>query len=233
MRLDRWISQTTPLSRNDAKQALRAKRVQVNDVICTDGSVHIQAHDSVQLDGQHLNAATDIYLALHKPAGFCCSHDDDGYPSALQLLPASLTQIQKLHFAGRLDADTTGLVLLSSDGAWCHRVTSPKQARNKQKSYHVELAYDIDDTALQTLAAGILLHGENKPTLPCQIQRSASNRCTIQLSEGRYHQVKRMFAAVGNKVLHLHRQQIADICLDANLPSGSYRQLSSTEIAQF
>ncbi len=232
MRIDQFISQATSYSRKEAKNLIRAKRIAINDVLCTNANSHITEADMITLDGNRLALPGEIYLMLNKPAGYCCSHEDDGYISALKLLP---NYPVKLHFAGRLDADTTGLLLISSDGQWCHRVTSPKQRidKRKEKHYRVELQQALSAEDIQTLQKGVLLHGEDNPTLPAIITRVSEGVYNIAICEGRYHQVKRMFAAVNNKVQSLHRFQIADIMLDENLLAGQFRTLTNNEIKQF
>lgn len=232
MRIDQFISQASAYSRKEAKNLIRAKRIAINDVLCSNANSQVTDTDIVTLDGKRIELTGEIYLMLNKPAGYCCSHDDDGYISALKLLPHYPV---KLHFAGRLDADTTGLVLISSDGQWCHRVTSPKQRieKRKEKHYRVELQQSLSAADIKNLQEGLLLHGEDNPTLPATVTPISERIYNIAICEGRYHQVKRMFAAVNNKVQSLHRFQIADIALDEHLTAGQYRPLTSDEINQF
>ncbi|HEY9032746.1 MAG TPA: pseudouridine synthase [Pseudomonadales bacterium] len=230
MRLDQFVSQALLISRSDAKRLIKSGCIQLDGKPCKDSARQLdQQH--VHCDDQPLALPGHRYLMLNKPAGYVCSHQDDGYPSALQLLPA---ECSRLLFAGRLDADSTGLVLLSSDGQWCHRITSPKQRQQKSKRYRLQLAEPASADALDRLQQGILLHGESRPTLPCRIEAIDATHCHITLQEGRYHQVKRMFAAIGNRVITLHREQIGALQLDeADLPPGHYRALSADEVALF
>lgn len=232
MRIDQLISHVSALSRKEVKLAVRNKRVTVNGLVCTNSATKISSDDSVVFNNEVVAWPKDYYFMLNKPAGYCCSHNDDGHPSALRLLPITTA---KLHFAGRLDADTTGLVLVSTDGQWCHRVTSPKQQsiKCKQKYYNVELITPLDTEHIKTLEKGIMLHGEDKLTLPSHITPVSNTSYNIAITEGRYHQVKRMFAAVNNRVQSLHRYQIADIILDHDLAMGAYRSLTQDEIDQF
>lgn len=232
MRIDQLISQAMPFSRKEVKALVRQKRVMVNGLACRDPGLHVGEHDLVMLDDAHVEWPRDLYYMLNKPSGYCCSHEDDGAVSALKLLPPTG---KKLHFAGRLDADTTGLVLVSSNGHWCHRVTSPKQRDDKckYKHYRVTLAMTPSPADIAALQQGIMLNGESSPTLPAIITLIDSHTCEIAISEGRYHQVKRMFAATGNHVKTLHRFRIGNIELDSTLGEGEYRQLSGTEIEGF
>src|SRR5699024_3382527 len=134
---------------------------------------------------------------------------------------------QKLHIAGRLDIDTTGLVLLTDDGQWSHRITSPKH--HCCKTYLVTVAEPLTPDKIKIFADGLLLQGEKQPTKPAVLDIIAPYCARLTISEGRYHQVKRMFAAVGNHVTALHRQQIGDIKLD--IEAGQYRPLTEQEIA--
>lgn len=183
----------------------------------------------VSLDGVSIAPSGPVYLMLNKPLGYVCSHQDNHHPSALRLLDHP--QTDRLHFAGRLDQDTTGLVLLTDDGHWSHRLTAP---RNKApKVYQVTLAEPLPLTADPQLEQGILLNGETQPTHPAQLSRLDDQHVELCITEGRYHQVKRMFAAVGNRVTALHRSQIGAIVLDSALQPGQYRPLTADEIASF
>ena len=128
-----------------------------------------------------------------------------------------------------MDIDTTGLVLITDDGQWSHRVTSPKH--KQAKVYHVSLVEDISNEAIQQLKEGVLLKGEKKKTLPAGIESLSERTILLTLREGKYHQVKRMLAAVGNSVSQLHRQQIGSIILDPQLKEGAWRELTAEEIA--
>ena len=132
------------------------------------------------------------------------------------------------HVAGRLDIDTTGLVLITNDGDWSHRITSPKH--NKLKTYLVETQEPITEEALEQLRSGVQLHNEKDLTRPAKAEALATYSLRLSISEGKYHQVKRMLAAVGNKVVELHREQIGNIILDENLASGEYRELKEGEV---
>lgn len=227
MRLDQRLSQALMISRSDAKRLIRSGQVTIDGAICTKAATQVNDEQAVFYQDTPAPVVKEQYFILHKPAGYVCSHVDDGYPTALSLIEQSA---KKLHFAGRLDADTTGLVLLSSDGQWCHRVSSPNS--EKQKHYHVTLAEPLSTQHIEELEQGVLLRGETQPTAPCKIELIEDFQCNIALSEGKYHQVRRMFAAIGNHVTALHRFQIGQIQLAALL-EGQYRPLSQEEIDQF
>lgn len=226
MRLDQYLASGTGLSRKDAKRAITGKRVQVNGQLCRSTSANINTGDSVLLDGEPMTLPGELYLMLHKPAGVISATTDSNQPTALDLLPPELAR--QVHIAGRLDKDTTGLLLITSDGQWSHRVTSPR--RDCPKTYRVQLAEPLTAEARQALEQGIQLNGEDTATRPAQVLACSEQEIELTISEGRYHQVKRMLAAVGNHVTALHRQRIGAIELDAGLAPGQFRELTRSEI---
>lgn len=224
MRCDRFLAQTAGFSRKAARQALRAGRVTMNGQQLTDPAIPIDATMQLSLDGESLVWPAPRYLMLHKPAGYVCSHEDDGYPSILRLLPAAFGST--LHFAGRLDADTTGLLLLTDDGQWSHRLISPKH--RVRKLYRVQIDQPLGETSLTQLRQGLLLKGEKHPTAPATVAVDSATEIRLGITEGRYHQVKRMLAALGYRVIALHREAIGALCLD--VAEAGYRELTATEV---
>lgn len=229
MRLDKYLSHATQMPRDHSKRAIRNKRVAVNGQMIKSASHHINETDAVSLDGQPLQLPKLRYLMLHKPAGYVCATEDADHPIVLDLLLNESPE--GLSVAGRLDIDTTGLVLLSDDGQWLHRVTSPRHLFSKV--YIATLQNPVDDDTIAQFETGILLRGEDKPTAPALCKALAGNRAEVVLNEGRYHQVKRMFAACGNHVLALHRHQIGAVTLDEQLTPGAFRSLTEEEIESF
>lgn len=226
MRLDKYIADSTDLSRALVKLALRNKRVLVNGEQVKDASLQVSPSDSVQLDGAALSSVGPRYFMLHKPLGYICATVDNDHPTVLDLLDVPNKKV--LHIAGRLDIDTTGLVLITDDGPWNHRVTSPRH--ECQKTYCATLANTLVADAEQQLQAGLLLKGETQLTKPANLERLANNQVRLSISEGKYHQVKRMFAALDNRVVELHRERIGDIVLDDTLAPGAYRPLTAIEV---
>lgn len=165
---------------------------------------------------------------LHKPAGYVCANTDGNHPVVLDLLDEDW--LDDLQIAGRLDIDTTGLVLLTDDGQWNHRMTAP--ARECSKVYRVTLHAPLSAAAAEQLHNGVVLVDEKKRTRPAQLQFLDEQQTELLLTihEGKYHQVKRMFAAVGNHVVALHRERIGNIVLDPALAPGAYRALTAAEI---
>lgn len=227
MRIDRFVSNNFGLSRKEVHRWIKAGRVRVNDTIVRDPGHRLLQNHQVTVDGQELAAAGPVYLMLHKPRGYVCATRDSQHPTVLDLLPRELSSIKGLQVVGRLDLDTTGLLLLTTDGQWNHRLTSPNRC---SKTYRVTLAQAPSEDALNQLRQGLVLRNESQPTLPCQIKRIDLHLCELHIKEGRYHQVKRMFAAVGNKVVALHRIRVGAIVLPDELEPGQFRALSATEI---
>ncbi|MAZ86333.1 MAG: 16S rRNA pseudouridine(516) synthase RsuA [Cellvibrionaceae bacterium] len=227
MRLDKYISQISDLSRKEVKRILKTGLVTVNEEVCKDPSRHISDADTVCAEGERLEPPCARYFMLHKPAGYVCVTKDKDHPTVLELLDEP--NLDKLQIAGRLDIDTTGLVLITDDGKWNHAVTSPK--RDCKKTYLVTTLRDIEPETINKFSAGVMLDGEFKPTLPAELEILFANEAKLTISEGKYHQVKRMFAAVGNKVEELHRNQVGEIVLDEDLELGDYRELSADEVS--
>ena len=228
MRLDKFLSQQLGVSRALVLRELRNKRVTVDGEIVKTGAMKISPEQRVEFDGNVLDQITGPrYFMLNKPQGYVCSTDDPDHPTVLYFLEEPVAY--KLHAAGRLDIDTTGLVLMTDDGQWSHRITSPRH--QCEKTYLVTLENPLaDDTAAQ-FEAGVQLHNEDSLTKPAQLEQVDERVVRLTISEGRYHQVKRMFAAVGNRVVGLHRERIGAIALDPDLAPGEYRPLTEEEIA--
>lgn len=226
MRLDYYLANATTMSRKDAKQAISRGQVRVDGQPCRQSALHIVAGQQITLQGQPLLLPGDRYLMLNKPAGVVSATTDRDHLTVLSLLPAG--QHSNLHVAGRLDIDTTGLVLLTTDGKWSHRITSPKVECGK--IYRVELAEPMMAEAIQAIEAGLLLRNEVRKTRPARVVAVAETVIELAITEGRYHQVKRMMAAVGNHVVGLHRLQVGEIRLDPTLAPGESRPLTEQEI---
>lgn len=228
MRIDKYLCDGSELSRTLAHRAIKQGRVQINNAVVSKFSIHVTDADLVTLDNTPISQTGQRYYMLHKPTAYVCANSDNDHPVVLDLL----NEINKdrLQICGRLDIDTTGLVLISDDGKWNHRVTSPNQ--DKTKRYQVNLAEVLETEAIKQLSEGIVLKGEIKPCRPAEIEHTGSHSIILSISEGRYHQVKRMLAAVGNHVTGLHRISIGGIELDPELPPGEYRALTPKELEQ-
>ncbi len=242
MRLDKFICKSTELTRNEAKKVLKSGEVRVNGEVAKNAAMQVHENNIITIDGQQLIARGSRYYVLHKVADTICSNVDEVYPSVLHFI--EVDRAFDLHIAGRLDADTTGLVLITDDGRWSHNVISPKKAC--QKIYRVWLRDEIEDEKLTQLVdvfnQGIQLQGESSLTRPAKLVRVEPDdlmdracyktEVLLTITEGKYHQVKRMFAAVGNRVVGLHRERVGDITL-GELAPGQWRELTADEIALF
>lgn len=175
------------------------------------------------------------YVVLHKPAGTECSHQPGRWPSVYSLLPPPLRQrptsgaVQGVQAVGRLDQDTTGLLLLSDDGAFIHRMASPKH--HVPKVYQVRCAEPVTDEQIQRLMAGVMLHEARHMVRAVAAHATGPQSLALTLTEGKYHQVKRMLAAVGNTVVGLHRSRMGQFDLPTDLAPGQWRWLSTQELA--
>ena len=228
MRLDKFIAQQLGVSRAIAGREIRGSRVTVDGDIVKDASFKLQPEHEVEYDGNTLTQQNGPrYFMLNKPQGYVCSTDAPAHPTILYFLDEPVAH--KLHAAGRLDIDTTGLVLMTDDGQWSHRITSPRH--HCEKTYLVELESPLAEGTAELFAKGVQLHNEKDLTKPAVLEVITPSEVRLTISEGRYHQVKRMFAAVGNHVVGLHRERIGDILLDDALAPGEYRPLTETEIA--
>lgn len=226
MRLDKFIAHTTAHSRNEVRQLLRAGRISVNGRPVRDAALAIATGDTVRLDEQVLSLRGPRYFMLNKPLDVVCATTDGGHITVLDLLRGE--DRDGLHVAGRLDIDSTGLVLITDDGQWSHRIKAPGR---HEKRYRVRTARPIAPEAVMQFAAGLQLRGEeDRPTRPARLELVGPCEALVWLQEGRYHQVRRMFAALGNHVDALHREAVAGIELDPALAPGEWRELTATEI---
>ena len=200
------------------------------DITPTDGMPY-------EVQGMRWQFQTKAYILLHKPAGTECSHKPSVWPSVYSLLPAPLRQrpaktgLQGVQAVGRLDQDTTGMLLLSDDGQFIHRMSSPKH--HVPKLYELTTADPLDDKVCQKLLAGVVLNDDPKPVKAAACEQVGSHQLHLSLTEGKYHQVKRMLGAVGHKVVGLHRSRIGGLVLPADLTPGQWRWLAQDDLVQF
>ncbi len=185
-------------------------------------------HDNVRVDGEPLDPPPGLVLMLHKPAGHTCSTKDKGR-IVYDLLPSRFRERDPvLSTVGRLDRETTGLLLMTDDGGLLHRIVSPKS--KLAKVYEATLAQDLRGDEAALFASGtLMLESETTPLLPARLEVLGPRRARLTLHEGRYHQVRRMFAATGNHVEALHRPQVGGLALDG-LPEGQWRALGAADL---
>lgn len=231
MRLDKFLCDSLGVTRKEANQLIKRKEISVDGAMRNVASIQVNDTSKVEWKERQLTISGPRYIMLFKPDGYVCSHEDSTNPTAFVLLDE--IKMDKLHFAGRLDVDTTGLVLITDDGKWSHRITSPKH--NCSKRYRVWLAEPIQDDYIEKFEQGVQLNNEKGLTLPAKLEiiDREENEVLLTIQEGKYHQVKRMFAALGNKVEGLHRDTIGSIQLDETLEPGQYRYLTAEEAATF
>lgn len=229
MRLDKFICDCTELTRSQAGKVIRQGLVTVDQQLCKQPATQVKAKQQIELDGELLQIIGLRYFVMHKPAGYVCSTDDPDHNTIFALMDEPMQS--RLHTVGRLDLDTTGLLLITDDGQWSHQISSPKH--ECAKTYRAWLADPVDASAIALFEAGVMLNGEKHPTKPAQLEIVTPQECLLTIHEGRYHQVKRMFAAIGNKVVKLHREQIGSFKLGDDLAEGEYRELTAAEAAAF
>lgn len=226
MRLDKLIASSTVFTRSQAKIIIRKGKVTVDGECIKNPAQHISEDAHVEYMGVSIKTPQLRYIMFNKPAGVVCANKDEQHATVFDSL--FLPRIETLHIAGRLDIDTTGLVLISDDGQWLHRITSPKHQH--QKTYLLELDEPITEKQTRILENGVQLKGEKNRCQPAIIEKISDKQIRLTITEGKYHQVKRMMAAVGNHVTKLHREKIAQIELDSNLKEGEWRDLSQDEV---
>ncbi|MBO9664116.1 16S rRNA pseudouridine(516) synthase [Dokdonella sp.] len=228
MKLVKRIANLGYGSRKQVTTMFREGRVTdaAGEVLYADDKIE---HESIRLDGEPLDPPPGLALMLHKPTGYTCSTKDAGRLVYDLLPPRFRLRDPSLSTVGRLDRDTSGLLLLTDDGALLHRIISPRA--NVVKRYRATLAEDLRGDEAALFASGtLMLDSETTPLAPAQLEALAPREAELSITEGRYHQVRRMFAAVGNHVLALHRVAIGGLAL-GHLPPGAWRALGVDEIA--
>ncbi|MDX1301698.1 pseudouridine synthase [Photobacterium sp.] len=227
MRLDRFICKSTKLTRAEATQEINAGNVVVNDNVIECGTTQVHENNTITLHGEKLIPRSSRYIMMHKPLDTICSNVDEVYPSLFNYI--DIENASEMHIAGRLDADTTGLVLVTDDGRWSYNIITPN--KKCEKVYRVGLRDPIADDVAFKFQNGVQLQGEKQLTSPAKLTVIHPKEVLLTITEGKYHQVKRMFSAVGNRVASLHREKIGDINLDIGL--GEWRYLTTDEIKSF
>lgn len=226
MRLDKLIAQSTAFSRAQAKGIIRGGKITVNGKVAKSGAIKLEDDAVVEYMGVSIKKPEPQFIMFNKPTGVVCANVDEDHETVFDNL--FLPRKDTLHIAGRLDIDTTGLVLITDDGQWSHRITSPKH--HHEKTYLIDLDSEITEKQIRILTEGVQLKDEKKRSLPAKVEVITDLQIKMTITEGKYHQVKRMMAAVGNHVVKLHREQIGKITLDADLKPGEWRKLTEEEI---
>jgi 16S rRNA pseudouridine516 synthase len=228
VKLDRLIAKHDSLGRNEARRLIVARRVWVNGVPALSHELEVDRFDRVELGASLIQAgARRLYLMLHKPVGVVSATVDALHPTVVDLIDDP--DKGSLHLVGRLDRNTSGLMLLTNDGRWSKRLMDP--ARSVPKTYLVETAAPLAPVAVEAFALGFYFHTEDLTTLPARLEILGERRARVTLHEGRYHQIKRMFHRVDNRVVKLQCESIGAIRLPTDLAAGQWRPLTGAEIA--
>ncbi|MFT5033008.1 MAG: 16S rRNA pseudouridine516 synthase [Bacteroidia bacterium] len=226
LRLDKYLSSVTDYSRSDAKRLIKNGELRVDGTLVTNPGALVSPDAALDLAGQSLRQVRHRYFMLNKPEGYVCATRDRRSPVVLDLLDED--NQDALHIAGRLDIDTTGLVLITDDGDWAHQVMSPKKRCFKR--YRVGTELPLDESLPSHFEQGVFLADKKIRTLPARLTIFDAHEALLEICEGKFHQVKRMFTAVDNRVVALHREAIGALELDEELDEGEYRALSEDEV---
>ena len=226
MRLDKLLTHLGVASRSGAREVLKAGRVRVNGEAVRDAAFQVEVDDKVLLDGKLLDTRLSRHLLLHKPAGVLTAKEDNRQKTVMDLLPPEYTSLGCMP-VGRLDKDTTGLRILTTDGELAHRLIAPE--RHVDKVYIATVDGCLSDADVEKFAEGIPL--KDFTCLPAKLEILSPNVGRVTVREGKYHQIKRMFGAVGKPVTELHRQRFGPLPLEDGMHPGEYRELTDDEIA--
>lgn len=226
LRLDKYLAEMGCGTRSQVKTAIRKGRVKVNNKTIKSPEQKVNTKtDRVFLDEAEVSYVAMEYYMLNKPAGVVSAREDGRYPTVVELIDQK--QRNDLFPVGRLDLDTEGLLLITNDGILCHELLSPK--KHVEKTYYVEVDKEIPDKAVTQFQQGVDI-GEEKLTLPAQLEILTKTTARLTIQEGKFHQVKRMFKTVGTNVVYLKRLSMGKLVLDPSLPCGQYRPLTESEI---
>lgn len=226
LRLDKFLADMGQGTRSQVKELLRKGRVQVNDEVVRSPMVKVNPEiHRVCLDGERIEYAGMEYYMLNKPQGVVSATEDGRYPTVVELIHTAYRR--DLFPVGRLDIDTEGLLLITNDGALAHNLLSPK--KHVDKVYRVRFLGDLPDDGKQKFEDGIFLEDGVK-TLPARLKPLSDHEAEVTLHEGKFHQVKRMFQALGCEVIYLKRLSMGSLVLDDSLAPGQYRPLREKEI---
>lgn len=224
IRLDKFISSQTKLSRSDAVKAVYHHKVQVNGRTASDPAMKVDISlDEILLSGEKLTYEQYVYYVLNKPAGVISATEDKEHKTVIDLLPKDIP----LFSVGRLDIDTEGLIVLTNDGKFAHDLTSPKH--HVDKTYFAKLDGNVTDEMVKAFAEGFD-YGEEKPSLPGKLEAIDESSAYVTIHEGKFHQVKRMFMTFDREVLYLQRVGFGKLRLDENLKTGEYKKISKDDI---
>ncbi len=225
MRLDKYLSDSGKFTRSEAGRAIRAGRVAVNGISARDPSAKINENTAtVTVDGSSLGYTKYRYIMLNKPSDYVSTTEDDP-KSVMKLLPPECKKIGMFP-CGRLDIDTLGLLIITNDGDTAHNLLSPK--KHCEKTYRFRCSPPLDEKMKSSLEDGLEL--SDFTSKPCTVELTSADSGEITVTEGKYHQIKRMFHAVGSEITYLERVRFAGLCLDDGLGRGEWRELTADEV---
>lgn len=227
MRLDRFVEKRLSHSARTVRYMFAERKIFLNGVAADSGLQEITKFCRIEVEGNLLHVCEPIYVMMHKPRGCVSATKDHKNTTVLSLM--DLPSKEQLHLAGRLDFNTTGLLLMTNDGRWSSKMTFPRH--KIPKTYRIETSDEISTDYVQKFSEGIYLRFENLTTLPAELKLLSATTAELTIYEGRYHQIKRMFGFFQNKVIALHRLSMGSIVLDESLDPGGYRDLTSVEVA--
>ncbi|MBR4112741.1 MAG: rRNA pseudouridine synthase [Ruminiclostridium sp.] len=229
MRIDKFVSEQGGISRSDAKTMIRKGQILVNGTAVKSADAKIDPEkDTITINGKDVTYRQFMYIMLNKPDGVICATRDGLSETVLELLPPDFRR-KGIFPAGRLDKDTEGFVFITDDGALAHRMLSPKN--HVEKEYVVTLEKPAEESYIELFASGMTIDGDEK-CLPAKlIMTDRADVVRLILHEGKYHQVKRMMEAAGNRVTHLKRVRMGGITLDPTLVSGESREITAEELS--
>ena len=226
-RIDKIIATQTEYSRKDVKKMISQKKIEVDGKIIKSADEKINENVFIKISGKELNIQKNIYLILNKPKGYISATEDKNMKTVLDLVPEKY-QHRALFPAGRLDKDTTGMMIITDDGKFAHNILSPK--KHIKKRYNVTIDIPVTKEMITGFERGIQLNdGECKKAL---LEITGEYTADVTITEGRYHQIKRMFGCYGAKVIELNRVQMGEFILPSNLKLGQCREITVKEIEQ-
>lgn len=232
MRLDKFLSHMGFGTRREVKILIKSKAIQVNNVTVKDSSMHVNEYtDQVYVYGEVVEYKEFIYIMLNKPAGVISATEDTRDRTVIDLLEDDVRHFEP-YPVGRLDKDTVGLLLLTNDGALTHRLLSPN--KDVPKVYFARVEGVVNETDTEAFKNGVTLDDgyHTKPGILHILHSGPISEIELTITEGKFHQVKRMFEAVGKKVIYLKRLSMGSLKLDASLAEGAYRELTEEELEQ-
>ena len=229
MRIDKYLADCGLGTRSEVKKYIKAKHITVNGELVAKPEQKIDENeDLICFKGQPITYEKNVYYLFHKPAGCVTAKQDNVHKTVMDYFPEDI-KAKDIAPVGRLDLDTEGLLLFTNDGPLTHHLLSP--THHIPKTYYAVLDKEVPETAIKMFKEGVDI-GDDKPTLPAELVLLSDKEAELTIHEGRFHQVKRMFEAVGKEVIYLKRLSMGSLVLDQTLALGEYRELTEKEISE-